>query len=143
MSVSDSHILHLLLPPKDLYDPIISDDFSFYEKGYTKTYNLIPKYNDYYSVGIKIKGENFSSDFSFKGVVAVEFFTPNGKELDLEKIENIKALYKSEAEMFNFPMPFNGTHKNVIVKVSVLEPDLGFLEYGENIKLFIGVSGMK
>lgn len=65
--------------------------------------------------------------------MAVEFFTPDGKKLAWEKIENIKALHKSEAEMFNFPMPFNGQYKNVIVKVSVFEPDLGFFWNTERI----------
>ena len=61
------HFYHLIITPEDLYYPIVYDSFPFYEKGFSKTYLLNPKYLDYYDIGFLDIKEGISSNgfFSF------------------------------------------------------------------------------
>ncbi len=144
LSVSSRHVLHLIFQPKDLYKPIVIDYFSFYKKGYTKTYSLKPKYLDYYALSFKIKSENTGEYLKYKGVLNIKILSKSGETL-LESNINIddQTLFKQETELFNFPLPVSGKHSEVNMRVEVLEPDTDFEKYGENINLVIGVSGRK
>ena len=45
------HFLHMLSPPKNLYQPLFIDDLFLWEKGFSKEFFLEPKYIDIYDIG--------------------------------------------------------------------------------------------
>ncbi len=144
------HILHLASPPEDLYKPIITDDFLFYEKGFTKTYQLKPKYLDRYMIGLVSEKQNISWGYKFSGKIKAEFFWKD--TFLFEKIitssyasgqadNNTK--YFKNTYLSNFEVPLNGKYKDDIsVRLTVIEPDEQLREYGDTIKLTIGVSAI-
>src|SRR3989338_6979222 len=67
------HLFHLFSPPKDLYEPIIKDKFSFYEKGYTKMYSFCAKYLDFYDCGFTISAD-FPDNYKFTGKLKFELY---------------------------------------------------------------------
>ena len=40
-----------------------------------------------------------------------------------------------------FEAPFRGRRKNLIIKITVVEPDPYLEKYGDSIQLYIGISG--
>ena len=144
------HLLHLAFPPEDLYESIVTDDFLFYEKGFTKTYQLKPKYLDRYMIGLVSEKQNISWGYKFSGKIKAEFFWKD--TFLFEKIitssyasgqadNNTK--YFKNTYLSNFEVPLNGKYKDDIsVRLTVIEPDEQLREYGDTIKLFIGVSAI-
>lgn len=49
------HLMHLFISPTDLYEPIVTDNFLFFQRNYSKTYSLKPKYFDFYDGGVFYK----------------------------------------------------------------------------------------
>ena len=147
-TVGTRHLLHLASPPEDLYKPIITDDFLFYEKGFTRTYSLQPKYLDFYNIGFLVENCNLSSKYKFSGKVKVDFYWKDKLLCSKQIISQISAAYSnsdlkhfSDVLLLSFEIPFQGKYKDDIsVRLTVLEPDEGLKEYGDSIKLFIGVS---
>lgn len=143
-----NHIVHLMAPPEDLYQPIIVDKFLFYEKGFTKTYSLKPKYFDNYDIGFSIGQEGIESKYKFKGKLKVEFFWKD-KFLydDLITSWDSAAYAQNDMSHFNqialckFGIPIDGIHtKDTSVKITVLEPDKDLERFGDLIELYIAVS---
>ena len=142
------HIANLTIQPKDLYAPIITDEFLFYEKGYTKTYPLIAKHLDIYELGF-LSGENIiSSKYRFDGKLQADFFWKD--QLLFSKIitsinsgvyaEKDMAHYK-EVALLKFEIPLEGKYaKNISVRITVLEPALELKEYKDSVKLYVAVS---
>ncbi len=144
------HLLHLAFPPEDLYESIVTDDFLFYEKGFTKTYQLKPKYLDSYMISLISEKQNISREYKVKGKLKAEFFWKD--KFLFEKVatsqqafgqsDNDHAHYKS-IDLIGFDVPLKGKYKNDIsVRLTVIEPDEQLREYGDTIKLFIGVSAI-
>jgi len=134
-------------PPKDLYDPIVIDHFKFYEKGFSKTYNLSPKYYDIYVFGISTEKKELTSKYRFSGKIKLEFFS--GNKLILEQmateidtawyLHNDLQWYK-RIVLSSFEIPLSGKYtKDIKLKATVLEPDLA-LKDKESIKLYVAVS---
>ncbi len=149
-SVEIRHIFHLAFPPEDLYEPIVVDDFKFYEAGFTKTYVLRPKYLDGYGIGILSEKQNIPWGYKFNGKIKAEFFWKDAFLFE-ETITSSyasgqadnKTKYYKNTYLFDFDVPLKGKHKDDIsVKLTVLEPDENLKEYGDTIKLFIGVSAI-
>jgi len=147
-SVGTQHVLHLAFPPEDLYKPVASDNFLFYEKGFTKEYALEPQYIDLYSIGFFVEKNNLPSTYKFKGKVKAEFFYKN-KLLFRKEIISINSAgyadkeskYFKDVDLLSFDIPFQGKYKDDIsIRLTVLEPDESLKEYGDAIKLFIRVS---
>jgi hypothetical protein len=133
------HFVHLLIPPNDLYRPIISDNFLFYEKGFNKTYPLEPKYLDFYDCGFTTDYE-IQPDYKFNGKIKFEFFWKN-KQLFERTVTRPKTFSKKEVSLIHFEIPFLGKYKkDISMKVTVLEPDI-VLKDKKSIKLYIAVSG--
>jgi len=142
------HIFHLMIAPKDLYNPIVTDNFLFYEKGFTKTYLLHYKYQDIYEVGFLAGKEGISSKYRFKGKIQVEFFWKDNL-LFKKIVDSIDtALYVKgdmtkykEISLTSFEIPLQGKYKDDIsITLTVLEPDQELEKYGDSIKLYIAVS---
>lgn len=141
-------ITHSIFVPKDLYEPIVTDNFLFYEKGFTKTYTLKPKYLDFYVIGFLVENRNLPSKYKFSGKVRTDFYWKDELLFSKEITSHIAAAYSdndlkyfSDVLLLDFEIPFQGRYKDDIsVRLTVLEPDDGLKEYGDSIKLFIGVS---
>ncbi len=149
--VTDKHILYLVFPPKDLYEPIVKDNFLFYEKGFTKTYSLQPKYFVSHNIGFLIESGNLSSKYKFSGTVKVDFYWKDKLLFSKEITSHISAAYSnndlkhfSDVRLLCFEIPFQGKYANEIsVRLTVLEPDENLKQYGDSIKLFIGVGSLE
>ena len=154
LPTSFMHLVHLIVTPKDLYNPIVYDEFLFYNKGHAKTYSLETKYNDYYEIGIIFEKKDMPSGYAtkskyiFNGKLKIDFFSK-----DLLVSSNIISSYESVIYSKNdmnylekislsiFEVPLMGKYKkNVSVRVSVLEPDIVLKNYADSAKLYIGIS---
>jgi hypothetical protein len=137
--VGNRHLVHLLIPPKDLYNPIITDNFLFYKKGFSKVYFLEPKYLDFYDCGFSIDDE-ILPDYKFNGKLKFEFFWKN-KRLFEEIVTQPKTFGRNEVSLIHFEVPLQGKYKkDISVQVTVLEPDIE-LKDKKSLKLYIAVSG--
>ena len=146
------HLLHLAFPPEDLYESIVTDDFLFYEKGFTKTYQLKPKYLDSYAISLISEKQNISGGYKFSGKLKAEFFWKDTFLLEKTAISQGSAYYADgDKEMkyfkkvflIDFDVPLKGKYKDDIsVRLTVLEPVEGLKEYGDSIRLSIGVSAI-
>ncbi len=144
------HLIHLVIQPKDLYQPIIIDDFLFYEKGFTKTYFLEPKYLDIYEIGFLAEKADISSKYKYKGKIKAEFFW-KGKLLFDRIVSSYNAAWSvngdtehfKEISLLKFEIPLQGKYKNdITIKLTVLEPDQELKKYADSIKLYIAVSAI-
>ncbi|MBI4847382.1 MAG: hypothetical protein HY808_02215 [Nitrospirae bacterium] len=142
------HLINITIAPKDLYQPVALDDFSFYEQGFTKSYSVKPAYLDTYEIGFLIEKNGIESTYKFKGKIKVEFFWRDKFLFDsiitsMEQaryVQNDMTHYK-EIVLFNFDVPLQGKYKNdLAVKLTVLEPDMELKRLSDSIKLYIAVS---
>lgn len=142
------HLYHLIIAPDDLYHPIVTDNFIFYDKGFMKTYILHPKYLDIYDLGILSLNKDISSKYKFRGKLLVEFLWRDkllfkrvaDSIVTAWYVEGDMAKYK-EVSLMNFEIPLLGRYKDDIsVRISVLEPDQVLKKYGDSIMLYIAVS---
>jgi len=144
-------LMYLAMPPKDLYEPIVTDNFLFYEKGFTKTYLLRTKYLTLYNIGFLVKTNNLPSKYKFNGKVKADFYWKDKFLFSKEIASLISASYaNNDLEHFSdvcllcFEMPVQGKYKDDIsVQLTVLEPDESLRQYGDSIKLFIGVGALE
>ena len=146
------HILHLAFPPEDLYEPIVIDEFLFYEKGFTRTYRLTPKYLDSYTIGLISDTQNILGGYKFSGKLKAEFFWNNKFLFEKIAISQVstyyadgdkKMEYLKKVFLINFDVPLKGKYKDDIdIRLTVLEPDENLKQYGDSIKIFIGVSSI-
>jgi hypothetical protein len=142
------HFYHLLVAPDDLYNPIVTDNFLFYKKGFQKTYTLHPKYFDSYDLSIAFLNKYISSKYKFSGKLLVEFLYKG--EVISKKIADqiITAGYVGsdtseykEIALLTFEIPIIGKYKdNISVRITVLEPDQELEKYRDFIMLQMAVS---
>jgi hypothetical protein len=149
------HFLHLIVTPEDLYDPIVYDEFLFYNKGYSKTYSLKTKYNDYYSIGIIFENRDMPSGYAtnpkytFNGKLKIEFFYKDllvSSEIVSSYVRFLYSKndmnYLEKISLSVFEVPLMGKYKkDISVMVSVLEPDNELKNYADSARLYIGISG--
>ena len=142
------HFFHLAVGPKDIYEPILVDTFKFYEKGFSKTYLLQVKYLDSYEIGFLSTKQNIAKNYEFDGKLKVEFLYKNKLIFESVTTSILTAGYAEgdmehykEVSLLDFVIPLKGRYKNHIsVKLTVLEPDKQLENFGDSIKLYIGVS---
>jgi hypothetical protein len=142
------HLVHLAVPPGDLYEPIVVDAFPFWESGFSKSYSLNPKYMDIYEAGLLSTDENLSSKEKFTGTVKVEFLW-QGKTISEYEITSIQsgvyagkdmARYK-KASLMSFAMPLQGKYKkDISMRMTVLKADQNLKKYGDSLQMYIAVS---
>jgi hypothetical protein len=142
------HFSHLILPPKDLYKSIVVDVFPFWVRGFSKSYSLNPKYMDIYEIGLLSTDENFPSDEKFTGKVKVQFLSEGETVFESEMTSIQGGVYAGndmkkykKISLLNFEIPFKGKFtRNLVVRLTVLEPDTNIEKYGSTLQLFIAVS---
>ena len=140
------HLIHLNKPPADLYAPLIVDKFLFSENGYSKTYNVSPKYKDIYEVGVLFQDEGLDSKYKFEGVLGIELLC--GANVVIEKEANsfqnswfmdneMKKIKKVSFGTFNSLLC--GNLEKIGVRVTVKKADFLIEDFG---KLYIAVSAV-
>jgi hypothetical protein len=140
--------------PADLYEPIVLDEYEFWSQGYTKTYKLLPKYSDFYAIGIKCQekyipsGYGTKTKYRFGGKLKVDFYHKD-ELLFSEEISGMKTIgyvkndmhHLNSIELSYFEIPLQGKYKkDISVRLTVIEPDDYLKNYQDAIKLTIGVS---
>ena len=150
---------HLFLKPDDLFDPVVQNQFNFWDKGYSEEIPLRVKYDDRYAITIECldrtycipSGWGTADKYQFKGIIRAEFFCEE-KLILSRQITEAQAIVYQEGEMdclrkiilLFFDIPIKGKYKNDIrLRLSVLKPDLSLREYAPSIQLTIAVSGTK
>ena len=144
------HFTHLMLPPKDLYEHIVNDEFLFWEAGFSKNYSLNPKYLDFYELGLYSPIDNLPSSFRLKGIIKAQFFFKDellfekeiGHQIAVIYIEGDMGHYKN-VSLLNFEIPLLGKYKDdVSVVLTVLKPDVNLKKYARSVKIYIAVSAI-
>jgi hypothetical protein len=144
------HFTNMLFAPKDLYQPIVTDRFLFYERGFTKTYVLKPKHLDIYEIGLFVDAGGIESTYKFNGKIKVEFYWKDKLLYDNILTSIASALYKQndmtkfrQIALGTFNIPLQEKYANDIsLKVSVLEPDATLIKYKDSLNLYIAVSSV-
>ena len=148
MPVGFSRFCHLFFPPKDLYKPIVTDDFSLDEKGLTKRYFIKPKYSTIYEILFLVDQKSgIDQKYKFNGKIKAEFFYKD--KLLFENLINNQyySLFISKTNSYiligilNFDIPLQNKYKdNISIKLTVMEADQELKKYHDSIKLCIKVS---
>jgi hypothetical protein len=142
------HFIHHAIPPKDLYEPIMSDHFPLWESGFSKNYSLDPKYADIYEIGLVARDKNFSTKETFTGKVKVEFFC-QGEIISEYKITSIqRGVYAGKnmkrykkISFMSFVIPLKGKYKkDISVRMTVLKADQNLKKYADSLEVYIAVS---
>ena len=144
------HLAHLILPPKDLYEPIVSDDYIFWEEGFSRKYLLKPKYLDFYEIGLYSPIDHLPAIFKFQGKIRAQFFFKNELLFEKEIGSQIAGIYiigdmnhYKNVALLKFEMPLLGKYKDdVSVKLTVLKPDINLEKYVNSVKIYIAVSSI-
>jgi hypothetical protein len=142
------HLVHLVFPPKALYEPIVVDAFPFWTEGFSKTYSLAPIHKDIYEVGLLATNVNLSSKAIFTGKVKVEFLWQDMVVSECEITAIQGGVYAGKdmtrfrkASLMHFKVPIDGKYMtDISVRMTVLEADRNLEIYGESLQMFIGVS---
>lgn len=145
----------IFTPVKELYKPIVYEDFDFYKKGYSKIFKLNYQYIDRYEINMldeshKIPSGFFNKSETYKlnGKIQFDFYS-NDKLIKTEITEStMGGAYADDMKyfefivlrMFNIPMNYK-YYKNMSLKVTVLEP-ISELE-NKNLKLSIRVTSIR
>lgn len=142
------HLIHLTIEPKNLYQPIVSDKFLFYEQGVSKTYSLVPTYFDFYEVGFVVDGIGIDSTYKFKGKIKAEFYWKDSLLFERVITSMDQAWYKendmhhyNKIALLKFGMPLlNKYAKDISIKLAVIDPDMQLKGVADSINLYIAVS---
>lgn len=130
------HLVHMVKPPINLYDPIVIDEYELSSASYTKRYNLTPKYSDFYEVGFLNEDGKIPNNYKFNGVMEIKMYYQN-QLISTERISTAMAYTYTKNNNNNikrvvlktFPLPLKGTDLNdITLEVKIVEPD-------ESIKL--------
>jgi hypothetical protein len=144
------HYLHSIIQPEDLYDPLVVDAFRFSERGYSKTYQLRPRYLDLHEMGLLPGPKGIESGYRFQGKLRVEVLSKGQVVLD-RTVTAITHAWYADKEMarykqvvlIQFAIPVGNWHlEDLSVRVTVVEPDQSLVRIDDGgIHLYIAVSG--
>ncbi len=125
---------YVFFTPEDYWKKIVNDNFDFYTKGFSKTYDLNYKYFTQYAINIKDENEKileYSNGklYKFRGKIKVEYFGNNSliKTEYIHKwytcsISQRNKSYLSGCELGYFSIPLFNKYKNLSIKLTVVEP---------------------
>ena len=156
------HACYSIWAPADLCQPIKRDNFSFSQKGFTRTYPLRPKYLGTYCIGAVCESRtvpmpnrvpNRDVWSLFDGVLRAEFYWKDKflfeRVLSGQRIASITTgSYESGDDEMHyidkvgfvwFDIPLDGKYINdITVKLTVLKPYEKLATYEDSMLLFIG-----
>lgn len=142
------HIAHLIVPPDDLYSPIVLDEFKVYEPGYERTIRVSPKYSDSYVIGLINTNGNFLANEFYQGELKAEFYWKD-RFLFTESATKQLAVTYSDPDMkflekimlIRFRIPLLDKYRDDIsIRLIVVKADEKFKKYASATKLYVSVS---
>ena len=142
------HLVHLINPPKDLYEPIMVDAVPLWDAGFSNNYSLIPKYMEIYEIGLLSTNGSLFSKEDFSGKLKVEFLW-QGKVLSERVITSIdRGVYGTNSatqfkavSLMTFEIPLQTKYKETIsVRLTVLEAFQNLKKFGDSLQTYIAVS---
>lgn len=140
------HFMHLKNPPEDLYNPLVLDEFDFGEKGFSKTYKVLPKFKDFHEVGVVFDESGFEAKHKYSGLLKIVFMCGNSiilrKQIDRfnrawfldNNMEKIKKL-----SFITFESSLCENYSEIDIKLTVERPDIVLSQKG---RLYISVSAV-
>jgi len=141
------HLANMVFSPDDMYEPIVLDRFAFWERDFTKTYALHPKYFGIYAIGIFIEDGAFEKNFKFNGKVNIGYYYKD-KLLYEEVISSHRyasyagksMTHYSKVCLHQFDVPLKDIYaKNISVCMTVLEPDENLEKYKDSLRVYISL----
>ena len=141
------HIIHLAVPPDDLYEPVGAGSLRCDIIGFSGEFTFNPKFTELYEVGLRPRNGTLPVTLGYRGEMKIEVF--NGKQLLLtEHVTSfIAGRYSKEhldeyadvslCELKRLPK----TDKLAIPRcvVTIVRADPRFATYGDDIEMFIRV----
>lgn len=142
------HVGHLTFPPKDLYQPILYENYSFDKKDFIETYYFKPKYTDIYEIGIVSTKDIIPASYKYKGKVKFTFYSNDKLLFERVSQSNPSVFYSKNDNtkvraivLMTVDLPIMNKYKDSLsVKVTVVEEDEALKKYIDSIKLYIAVS---
>ena len=147
LSIGTRHLVHLALPPKDLYEPVLIDEFPFDKEGFSKEYSIKPKYIDIYEIGFFDESCSIPSTYRFDGKIELQIIQ-NEKNIYEKDIATMKCAYSGDMNYYKkvvlttFEIPPKKFKKDMILKITVLKKDDKMESFIDKIKLYIAVSSI-
>ena len=147
-SIGYWHFYHLVFSSNRLYIPILTENFSFHTKGFSRKFKFKPKYRDFHELGYLTEDKNGFDTDKFSGKLKIEFFKNNLliDESIVTKSKSATYLGKdlehySDVAIYYFVIPTRGFFLDeILVRITVLEPDKELEKYEDNLELYIRVS---
>lgn len=141
------HLINLAFPSKNLYKPILIDEFPLDREGISKEYEIKPKYIDYYEIGFIDESCSIPSAYRFNGKIRLEIIQ-NKKSIFEKDITAMESASYSRGGMnfykkvvlTTFEIPPKKFKKDIILKITVLKKDGNMNLFIDKIKLYIAVS---
>jgi len=141
--------MHLLAKGSDdIYNPVVIDNFKFYEEGYTKYFPWKPKYLATYCLEFTLDDSKIASRReTFNGELKLDLYCKN-KLLFTKMIGTVRG-YGEPSKTYNyykvyltdFDIPFDRKSLNNLgIRVTVIKPDKYLEQFTNSIKLCVGVS---
>jgi hypothetical protein len=141
------HLINLAFPPKDLYKPILIDEFPFNREGISKEYKIKPKFIDYHEIGFTDESCSIPSTYRFNGEIRLELIQNEKSifEKDITAMESA-SYFKDDMNFYEkvvlttFQIPSKKSKEGLILKISVLKKDDKMDFFIDKIKLYVAVS---
>lgn len=156
-SIGTRHTLNMMTRPNDLYNPIVLDSFNLNEQGLSRSYELHPKYLDFYIVGIRRKNLDANSNepfsalakkYSYNGEVLIEILLYE-KVLLSQKVSSSQEVWQSDDRqsvciaLLKFEIPIQGKYKDDLqLRITALKSDPQIEQIKETPELFVQVSSI-
>ena len=142
------HFYHLLVPPADLYEPIVIDAFFFGEAGAKRSYVLKPRYGDYYEIGLRAEGRTIPKDLRFQGQVRVDLFKGDelAESLDLTEMRTRYHAKNGEqgyarVAFASFALPLSPcSDATTRMQVTVVDPVVIDATLANSLQFYVGVA---
>lgn len=132
--------IYFIFQPEDYYEPLISDEFVFYQKGYSKTYLLPYKYPGVHAIKLVRGNNDLSKTNGLTGKLKAEFFYK--EQLLFEEVSTgiDPCLTNRVIYLLEFFMPLNNRYKkDISVRITVLEPYMELEQFGR-LYIEIGIT---
>lgn len=154
MPSSAVYVINKFFPPKDLFEPLLQDNYKDISNAKVVSYQIEPKYSYSYALGLKLNDKVLKSGYgqkekySFTGVISIEIFDGKNRVLsdtidnydnftyfsnDMSFIENV------ELKLFTInSKKFKSNDARVVLKV--INDDNVLLSLKENIEIYFAPS---
>jgi len=143
------HVYNLATQPTDLYAPIMTDSYFFGQAGEERTYELEPRYRDYYELGVIARDRPIAKDRRFEGLVRLELLDGE-KTIESMDLDRIRARYfakdgdggarRVSLASFSLPVSFWG-RKNTRMRLTVIEPEV-HLALAGSLEIYVAVAAI-